>query len=462
MVLKFFKKLTISDWVVIAALGIFLVFKFSHLTFRFGDGDAYFYMLQAFLHGHLPYRDFFLADPPVFLLFLTILKPFLGTHWLAYQALPLDLESLNALFLYLILRPTTRLAWLSVPMYLFSFTILATSDFSTGVQLTVLFSLIAWYAWQQGSPATSGIAWALSALTKLYAVPAILGFFVYAIWQKQSWRRAVVAVILTGIAILGFFFCASPHGFIRSIIIHQLHRPTGNAPSAVWLFFWQHEWSLILLASIAALFRPRGAIVWSFALSTLFFVFFKDLYYLYFAYLMPYMVILAVTFIDHLWRRPEVRPLSAIICIILAITSIVGIQTYRHSVMNQGRFLNASEIAEYLKTQTAHDQVYGSHEVAPLLTLMSGKEIFDNNIDTNGQVFAAGTEDREAVSKAAATQGIYLIARITDLPEYGIHDVGYESYFSAEIFKQACTRLKFFPSTSNETDNFIGIYDCHY
>ncbi len=456
------KRFRTGDWLGVAAIASFIIFKLSHLTFRFGDGDAYWYMLQAFIGGHLPYRDFFLADPPVFLLFLTVLKPFLGTHWLAYQALPIFLEALNAVLIYLLLRPLTRLSWLSTPVYLFSFTILATSDFSTGVQLTVLFSLLAWYMWQRGKPALTGGAWALSALTKLYAIPAMLGFFAYTLWRKQPWPRVAGAVLATGAVLLAYFFIAAPQGFIHAIILHQLHRPAGNAPGAVWLFFWQHEWALILLTLIAIFYQSRRALVWSLVLSALFFVFFKDLYYLYFAYLIPSMVILGVLYIDRLWQVPSRRPLGIIVCVILTLTSIIGVQAYRHTVMQQGRFLNAPEIAEYLKTQTAHDVVYGSHEVAPLLALLSGKEIFDNHIDTNGQVFAAGTEDREAVSHAAAEHGVYLVARITDLPEYNLRDVGYESYFSPDVFKQACKRLKFFPSTSNESDNFIAIYDCKY
>jgi hypothetical protein len=123
--------------------------------------------------------------------------------------------------------------------------------------------------------------------------------------------------------------------------------------------------------------------------------------------------------------------------------------------------LNAEEIGNYLKTQNGHQQIYGSHELAPILALFSGKKVFGNYIDTNTQVFAAHTLDLNHISEQAANAGVYLVARITDLPDYGIKDQGFEGYFSKDIFAKSCSRLKFFPSSSQESDNYIGIYDCH-
>jgi hypothetical protein len=145
-----FKKLkenfSAGDGAALVGLVAFLIYKLINLSFRFGDGDAYWYMANSIWNGILPYRDFFIADPPVFLLFLAELKLVFSAHWILYQALPIFLEAVNAGILYLLLRDKLKLAWLAVPLYLFSFTVLGTSFFTTGDQLTILFCLLAWFA----------------------------------------------------------------------------------------------------------------------------------------------------------------------------------------------------------------------------------------------------------------------------------------------------------------------------
>jgi hypothetical protein len=184
------------------------------------------------------------------------------------------------------------------------------------------------------------------------------------------------------------------------------------------------------------------------------------LYYLYLAFLFPYLALIAFSTLGHLWEDREVKPLAILGLALLFINISVGISAYQSTVEPNGKFSNAQEVGEFMRGQTDHDEIYGSHEVAPLIALLSDKKLFDNHIDTNGQVFAAGTLNIEKVSTAAANRGVYLLARISDYPELGIEETGFEAYFSRTIFDKFCTRVKLFPSTSNETDNYIGVYNC--
>ena len=91
------------EWSAAAgSIAVFLSWKLTHLVFRFGDGNAYIYMADALWRGMLPYRDFFLADPPVFVLLLAALKPVFGGHLILYQAIPVVLEAGAALLLFLL------------------------------------------------------------------------------------------------------------------------------------------------------------------------------------------------------------------------------------------------------------------------------------------------------------------------------------------------------------------------
>jgi hypothetical protein len=139
---------------------------------------------------------------------------------------------------------------------------------------------------------------------------------------------------------------------------------------------------------------------------------------------------------------------------------VISLNYYQQTFFNQDRFINANEISDYVKTLPARYDIYGSHEVAPVVALLSGRKLFKNYIDTNGQAFASGGQNLQKASQDAAKNGVILIARITDLPEYNIKDFGYEAYFAKDVFTKYCTRTKTFPSTSNDQDNFIVLYKC--
>ncbi|OGE88035.1 MAG: hypothetical protein A2760_01195 [Candidatus Doudnabacteria bacterium RIFCSPHIGHO2_01_FULL_50_67] len=451
---------TRQNLIVISACLAFLIYKLSNLAWRFGDGNAYLYMVDQFLHGHWPYRDFFLADPPFFVLFLSLVRTIFGTHWLWYQTIPVILQIINAVLLWRLLKPTNHLAFLAPVLYLFSFTVLATSDFSTGVQLVVLFALLGDFLYQARHPFWSGVFWSLAALTKLYALPALLGWLLYLILAKKFSWHFIWGLAASGTIVMLPFLLMSPRGLIDSIILHQLHRTSGLNSWAVWRFFLSHEWAF-WLAGLAGVFYKSGReYFWPLAFSVIFFLFFRDLYYLYLSFLFPYLVLLSVGFAARAVQSPEVRPLALVALLALVVNLLFGFYQYQTTVLLSGRFLNVQEIGSFLQAQTAHSQIYGSHELAPAVALLSGKKLFGNYIDTNAQVFSAGTLDLETVSRQAATEGIYLLARISDYPEYGINQTGFEGYFSRAVFVEFCQPLKLFPSTSNETDNYIGIYDC--
>ncbi len=456
--MKFFNRLNKADWWVIVTVAGFLSYKLVNLTFRFGDGNAYVYMANALWHGLIPYRDYFLADPPFLILFLSFFKLIFGSHWLLYSGLPYLIEVGSALVLYLIAR-RQPLGFLAPILYLFSFSILSTSEFLTGVQLAILFSLLGFYL-QSRKPYLSGVFWGLAAMTKLYILPAWIGFWLYLVFTKQGWLKPTIGFFGSIALVLLPFLILSPKGTIDSLLLHQFHRAQGLNPWTVWKYFLQREWPLIILAGFSSLHSGIRKFIWPFCLTVVFFLIFQDLYYTYLAYLIFFLVLLAAAGIGYLQSQTDLLPIYALSVLLVSASVISGIYYYQTTVRDQGRFLNSQEIADYLKTQTDHSQIYGSHEVAPLLALQSGKTLFGNYIDTNAQVFAAGTEDKEQVSRDAVRQGVYLVARITDLPEYQITDQGYEGYFSPEVFAKNCRRLELFASTSRESDNYIGIYDC--
>ncbi|MDP2926825.1 MAG: hypothetical protein Q8N65_01665 [bacterium] len=455
----------ILEWsfILLVIIG-FLGFKLANLTFHFGDSNAYFYMAKAMTQGELPYRDFFLADPPFLILFLAGLRLFFGDHLLFYQALPIILESATALILFFLLRKQNNpLAFLAPLVYLFSFSVLALSDYLTGVQLVVFLFVLALLFFEQNHPFLSGFFWGLSLLTKLYVLPAFLGFALFVFLEKD---RRVLVRLINGLVcclllVMGPLVLLSFPRVVDDLLIHHLNRPAGLNKLEVFTFLFKREWLLIGLAVAGALVNRQKKFLLPFCLTVVFLIFFPDLYYTYFGSLLPYLVILSLSFVAWLWAKSLVGQDWSIFILILYILFLsVSFWYYQQSFFIHGRFLNAIEVADYLKTRPETFPLYGSHEVAPLVALLSQKKLLNGYIDTNPQVFASGALDLEIVSRAAVQNGVFLLARITDRPEEGITDFGYEGFFSPRAFRESCQRLKEFPSTAQESDNHLVIYRC--
>jgi len=210
------------------AVSVFVVWKLSTLQFRFGDENVYFGMSQAVLHGLIPYKNFFFADPPFFVYLMAIFKAIFGPHLLLLKTIPVLFDSLSAVLIYLLLKKNNRFAVLGSIFYLFSFTVLSTSDYITGAEMMIFFMLLAILLDQSKKHFWSGVFWALACLCKLYAGPALLGFLLYKLISKE-WlpvRNIVLGGLTASIVILLPFFILVPIKFLTiSLFIIYADQP---------------------------------------------------------------------------------------------------------------------------------------------------------------------------------------------------------------------------------------------
>ena len=446
---------------VIAA---FVLTKSALLDYRFGDGNAYLYDAYLFSKGAVPYRDFFLADFPIQVTLLTIIRPLLR-HWIkGYHLVPVLVEATTAYLLFAILRKRgNRFAPLAPLFYLGSFTILATSDFITGVQLTTMFCISGWYLWGCDRPLATGVAFALSFLTKMYTLPACAVFGLVTLLKRrfQPAMRLLAGTLATIIIALAPFAVLAFMPMLEQTFLMHLNRPMGVNKSAVFIFFAVKEWGLLALLVPGLWLCRRDPIALSFAATVVFFLFFPDLYFVYLAFFMPFLVIFSLTFLAWLWQRTSwPKFLAPLLVVVILINLTIANHAYFTDYQKRGHFSNAEEIASAITLLPESLELYGSHEVAPLVALLSGRPIFQNHADTNSQLFAAGALDLDGISRAAVDQGIYLLSRITHYPEQGYRDVGFSGFFSPDRFASSCVRALTFPSTSREGDNQIVAYRC--
>lgn len=442
----------------------FIFLKLKFLVLRFGDENIYFYMAKRLLEGGLPYRDYFLADPPFGVMFMAGVRAIFGNYLMVFRALPVVLEAVSSIFIYLILKHhKNRLAFLAPFVYLFSFTIMATSDYLTGQLMTLLMILAFWF-YEKEKPIASGIMWSLAVLTKMYVAPVLLGFLAVLIWEKKfkELQKIAISGLITTLVVWGpFFVIAGRDTVLFHTFFMHFKRPPGLNQSNVWNYFLEREWFLLALFAGGAVVTRYKKYLWvPPAALFVFFYFFPDIYYNYLAGLFFFIILLAFTFLSWLWAKPKLgRPIGFLLTAVYAIVLTVSIYDYRANVFNDGKFPNAREVASYVKTLNSGD-LYGDHTITPLVALLSDRKIFNDYIALGSQALDAGVADKEKISQEAADRGIYLVSRTTGLSESGVADTRYQLYFQKEIFEKYCQRKKEFPNISSGQDNLIVIYKC--
>jgi hypothetical protein len=281
--------------------------------------------------------------------------------------------------------------------------------------------------------------------------------------HRQHFLKILGGSLLALILALGPLAIIAFPEMLDCLLIHHLNRPGGLDKAEIFWFFIRREWWLILLGLGGLALNRKNELVPPLVFVFAFLLFFKDLYYTYLGVLVPFLLIFGFLLLERLTSARRVCSLDLLIVVFIfgAASLILSSNAYGQIVFSHGRFLNASEIADFIAAQPEPFLLYGSHEVAPLVALFSERDLFGPHIDTNPQVFASGAANLEKVSREASRAGVFLLARITDLPEYGVTNQGFQGFFSQPVFDDSCQEVKAFPSTAQESDNYIKVFKCH-
>lgn len=443
----------------------FLVYKLSSLEYRFGDQNAYFYMANAILEGEVPYRDFLLADPPLLVYLLALIRTAIGDNILLFSIFPPIFDALSSVFLYLYLkRKKLSFSFLAPAIYLFSFLIISTSDYVTGLHL-VLF-LINLALLFEKKPIISGVFWGLATLIKLYTIPGFLAFFVWLVIQKKynNLLKTLSAYCLTAFVVMFPFLLVSPMQVINQIIVHQLNRPPGIPKFNVYYFFFVQDLLLIVSGIIGLIWKKNWQILLLLLSWLGFYLLFNDLYYVYLGILTPWLTIGLIDFLHQIrvkWQNDNLGyKIATSIFILFFLSHLPALLFYHQNTKLQGRFTQVDNIAQFILNLDSKFHLYGSHEVAPLIALITGRPLFSNYYDTNAQIYGSGAVDKKQVSLEAVEDGVYLLTKVTNLPINAKLDSGYEGYFDSAIFEDYCQRLIIIDGQQIELFSDVAIYQC--
>lgn len=450
------------EWaIVIFSCSFFLLLKIWLLIPRFGDGFEYLYMAKILWMGVLPYRDYLLVDPPLLELLFSPLMVLVGDQWRLLQLLPAIAEIVTAVVLFLLCKKEKIIfAWLAPLLYLFSFTVLATSDYLTGVHITN--SLILLGIFFRDRPMAAGFSWGLALTTKLYSIPSLTGQIFELLLEKrlkQALALILISAVVASLVVVPFIIQAPEKSF-QQLIIHHLDRTTGIPSISIWTYFLQREWFLIAFGLLGVILWKKLRFTLSFLFTFLFLLIFHDLYYAYLDLLLPFLVFFTLAGLTTLRLIPTLSPhVFPVFFTLLGFSLVISGGYYFNVVIKEGVFLSFKRVVEEV-SQLEKKPLYGSHELVPQIALALDWPILDHISETNAQAFTSGALDLEGTSLHVATSDAYLIARVADYPELGVTDQGFEGYFSRRVFDERCRRLQLIPDDPAQTLNAIGIYEC--
>ncbi|MEA2056770.1 MAG: hypothetical protein U9O78_03650 [Patescibacteria group bacterium] len=453
--------------VVLLTIGLFLAYKLTFLKFRLGDGNAYFYMSQQILKGDLPYRDFLLADPPLLPYLLALIKLFIGSKIILFQALPAILEAAAAFIFYLLVKQKKYFLKAAAPaIYLGSFLIFSTSDFVSGLHFVNLFILLALLTTKK-KPILSGIFWAMASLIKLYVIPGLFGWLLYQFFINKDLgetKKIIIGYMGTiGTALLPFLIL-SFEKVISQIIIHQFNRPAGLDKTHVLSFFLKKDWLVLSISTVGLFFSKKWKIILPYICWLLFFLIFKDLYYLYLGVLAPWIswsIFELFGLLKKKWKKQDLgKNLSIITLVFLLLNSILTINHYHQEFRLRDIISQIEEVVTFIKKQKPNYPLYGKHESTPLIALLADKKLFNNHIDTNAQLFSSGVLNKDTISQQAVENGIYFINQVANIPQNTNIDAGYEELFNEKLFEKYCQRLQIFDGSGRQLFTDLAVYRC--
>ncbi len=457
-------------FIVIALL--FLILKLFFLEFKFSDGNTYFYMSNMILEGQFPYQDFFLASPPLQIILITPLLWFLkafSLNLVFLKIIPVLAVILSAYFIYLFSKKILPSLYSLIPsfLYLFSFVVLTTSDFSTGIHLTVFFLVISLYVlYNKKKPFLAGCFAALSLLVRLYAGVAVLGILIYLLVTKRELLlKFIFGVSTIFIPVNLLLWGVFGNSYINSVFMYHLLKTEGISKMNIVMFFLKWDAVLLIFSFLSIFFKKRKKILLPLIVGGVglsFYIFYADIYYLYFGLLIPVFAILAGWGIYNIYQKTSKKhPLTSVFIMALIFSFILfynsAFYIKNHAQVSNIDFID--EITQYVKENSSvDDRIYGSYEIAPLVALRSERGIVGNHIDTNEKTFLTGMFDIEKRTEKIKDKVKFVILRsvVNNRGEV----VKVDNIIKRDFLSKECSIEKVYPIKKGYDDNAVLLFNC--
>ena len=445
-----------SEWVALAILlAVFAALKISALAPHFADGWTYFYFGKLVVAGELPYRDFFYSSPPLLPFFAGALHAIFGFKIALADFLPTIFSLVDAILIFILVKKSApKFALVAVGAFLFSFLNFATTDYFSEAHPLATLALAGLVFFDREKFFCSGIFFGLAGLTKIYGIlPAI--FLPILLFREPRKLKNFAAGIAASFAIpnLIFYFWLGRE-YLDLVFFNHLDKTAGIEKSAIFGFFARKDFFLLATAPLffaAKNFKKVRAPLLAAAALALFYFAFADIYYL---YLKIFLAIFAAALAILLAEIPN-KKIASLVLIFVGANSLFAISNYFSAQKNVARIENLSAIVA--EVEKFDRPIFGDFEIAPLVALLSEKNIFQNIVDTNSKWVALGIFDPAKIAtEISAAGGATVLTK--NFVDSKIHSLG--NLLPEKFFAENCAIEKTFPLENDYEDNAIILWSC--
>jgi len=421
-------------WQACAAWGVCLgasvLFLYIQLFYGLSPlpGDEVIYLKGGalLLDGKLPYRDFFLAHPPLrtFIAAVAAALPYGGQ---AAKLLCVVASLGTALMTGLLVRRTAGDAAGAVAgcLYLLCDHSLSYASFFVGINLTVFFVVAGVLAARHGRFACAGVLHAVALNVALYAALPVLAFGVCLAVERKPMRRYLAGLSAVAAAYLAYL-AAFGWEFVEQVLLYHLHKkhmPGFKSSGTVFVTFFERAYALLLLPLVLLAshegrrLAALAAIGWAIILAISFYSSTHDYYYL-----------LGLPFLAAgggagtvLFLRFARASAGRWLTVVALVGLIAGGAMFFHEAL--GRSFSLARVradfvaqesgplmAPFLEEAATDDPIFGDSSLAPLFSLETGNPVAGDILDTNPKRFHSGAiSPTEMIGKAEAAGTRWLL-----------------------------------------------------
>ncbi|MCF7845988.1 MAG: glycosyltransferase family 39 protein [Candidatus Peribacteraceae bacterium] len=456
-----------SEWWLLALLlAIFVALKIPTLAPRFADGWIYFYFGKLISEGATPYIDFYYSSPPLIPYFMGLLHSLFGFQLAFAEVLPHLFSIADAILIFVLLRKKIGgFVFLAVGAYLFSFLNFATADyFSEAHPLTTL-ALAGILFFENREFFWSGIFFGLAGLTKLYGILPAVFLPLLIIREPRNLAKFFGGIFISfGIPNL-VFLAVVGREYLNFIFFNHLQKGVGIPKLRLWSFFALRDfWLLLALAlplCLAKNFKRFAVPLIAAGTFAVFYLIFKDIYYLYFKIFLALLVISLAFVLSGELRKVASSKILAVVLVLLAVNSIFLLKNYFGSQIAIAQITNLDDIVADVRAKSfADESIYGSFSITPLVALLADRPIFRNYVDTNSKFIDLGVIDtQERAQELLAAHVPVVITKVYINPQT-LATIGIQDVLPDDFFLQHCPDMRSFPIPADYESNAVIVWSC--
>ncbi len=394
-------KLAYALFFVFAVIFILIVLK-GLITPQPGDENAYYYMGKLVSEGKIPYRDFFLAHPPLHVYLTALIYKVFGFNIIVLKAVPLISTLISAFFIFKISNDKfgNSEAITSSLLFLFSYSTMFNSVFSFGIDAATMFLVIGiYFLWNKNSGILAGLFFGLAGITRLLSlIPIFIIFALVLLSTRKNFLKLSSGFFIIFLLINGIFILFLGNSYTEQVYkYHLLKSPDSKENFKEYLDIIKLNWILFSSALLFIFIKDKKPISMFMIISVIYLIFLtllKKIFGFYFIIIFPFLAIIGgysiIRFFSQFGLIKKWKILILIFLLLIFVWDLAANASFLEKIGFTG-FERGKDLTDFVNSVPNKDTLlFGDASAVPLLALLANKKIALDFADTNNQVFISG------------------------------------------------------------------------